>query len=460
MLLLDQVRQQYPTYNEWSDEDLLSGLRQKFYTDMSDDEFAQAVQEREENLRSELNGGAGGEFMAGVYGGVGSLNRAGQAVSQALGADGAAQWFDENARAAARRAQAADPVNDRILGAESVGEAARGVRQALVGNAPQMGATLAAGAAGFAAGGPLGALIGGLAVNYPLLFGENVQEQIEQQGKIESPGKAAGYAVPGALLDSAVNMLIPGGKSLGGMISKMFREGAEEGAEAGAKSTGRRIATRAAAGALVEAPTELAQTALTIHQAGGDPFAPENRMRLAEAAVAGAIVGGVAGGGLSLLERGSPKEDDTGQIDPATLDAADRENALRGLAADPEVRAVIGAQIAASGMNPRAEAAQLRLDDLAGAARQRALSDAEIQERDTLRGELDVIPDEWWSSDKAQTFLDRIIERRNRQVAKTSVAPEPMDTTPGGPEAQDAEMLRRRAEAEGVTAGTIDPAAV
>ena len=142
MLLLDQVRQQYPAYNDWSDADLLGGLRAKFYADLSNEEFNSQVDARERELRAEADGGAGGEFAAGVYGMGANLARAGQATAQAVGADRVAGYLAETAEGAQRAAQEADPVSSPLLDSKTVGDVATGVREVLAKNAPQIVATL------------------------------------------------------------------------------------------------------------------------------------------------------------------------------------------------------------------------------------------------------------------------------------------------------------------------------
>jgi hypothetical protein len=400
MLLLDQVRQQHPAYNDWSDADLLGGLRAKFYADLSDEEFNSQVDARERELRDEADGGAGGEFAAGVYGMGANLARAGQATAQAVGADRVAGYLAETAEGAQRAAQEADPVSSPLLDSKTVGDVATGVREVLAKNAPQIVATLGAGVAGVLAAGPLGGLVAGFAVNYPLMFGENVQEQLDQKGKIESPGKAAAWAVPGAALDAAINLLIPGGgKAAGGMVTRFVKGGA--------------------AGTLTEAPTEFTQQVLTIYQAGGDPTEPKNRQRLLEAAIAGALLGGVAGGGLSFLEKGSGHENDQGLIDPATISRAERDNALVELANDKDTKRLL----AANGIDVEA----------------------------IRKGDVSAL-----QSDAATKFLARIIERRNQERAKSAVAPQAQGSD-GSIKAQDAELERQRAVQEGVASGDIDP---
>ena len=236
-----------------------------------------------------------GAMKGGGYSSLASVNRAGQAVSQMLGYEGGEEYFDKNAQYYQQEAARADPYRDPILEADSFGQGVEGVVEGVAGSIPQLGASLAAGATGAAIGTAIapgvGTIIGGLGgvllASQPSLFGENAQEQIEQYGEIRDPWLAFGTSWPQALAETVIAAATFGvGKIAGGMISR------------GVKS--------AFLGTGIEGTTELAQTAATIAQAGGDITTPENRMRLAEAAIVGGALGGggvgcgegVGGGGL------------------------------------------------------------------------------------------------------------------------------------------------------------------
>jgi hypothetical protein len=340
------------------------------FPDGMDDAAITAAIENEiiPQVAKENDTGFWGAMKGGGYSSLASVNRAGQAVSQMLGYEGGEEYFDKNAQYYQQEAARADPYRDPILEADSFGQGVEGVVEGVAGSIPQLGASLAAGATGAAIGTAIapgvGTIIGGLGgvllASQPSLFGENAQEQIEQYGEIRDPWLAFGTSWPQALAETVIAAATFGvGKIAGGMISR------------GVKS--------AFLGTGIEGTTELAQTAATIAQAGGDITTPENRMRLAEAAIVGGALGGSVGGvtGAVLGPRSTKADPETGLIDPATLEQADRENVLFDMANDPEVAEVLRA----NGIDPAAEG--------------------------------------FAQSDAAQSFLDRIIERRNREAARS-----------------------------------------
>lgn len=346
----------------------------------------------------------GQDASAGIDRYQGGLYRAGQTAAQGLGFDDAATWFGRQADEQRQQAAATDTYDARILEADTFGEGVEGAAEAVVENAPQMAIGLGGAGAGALAGsafGPfgtiVGALLGGAAASYPSLVGENAQEQIDRSGSIESPGAAAGYAVPQAALDSFIGLLIPGARGLGGgMISR------------GIKAAG--------LGAATEAPTELAQDALTIYQAGGDPTAPENRTRLLESALIGGIMGGGVGGvtGTVLGPRSEKADPETGLIDPATMEQADRENVLFDMANDPEAVEVLRA----NGIDP---------------------TDPEFVSRT-----------------EAQNFLNRIIQRRNQQLSGV-VSNRGRTAVPRNVGAGGMDPAQARAEMDAIASGQLDP---
>jgi hypothetical protein len=376
------------------------------FPDGMDDAAITAAIENEiiPQVAKENDPGFGADLSAGIDRYQGGLYRAGQTAAQGLGFDDAATWFGRQADEQRQQAAATDTYDARILEADTFGEGVEGAAEAVVENAPQMAIGLGGAGAGALAGsafGPfgtiVGALLGGAAASYPSLVGENAQEQIDRSGSIVSPGAAAGYAVPQAALDSLIGLLIPGARGLGGgMVSR------------GLKAAG--------LGAVTEAPTELAQDALTIYQAGGDPTAPENRTRLLESALIGGIMGGGVGGvtGAVLGPRSTKADPETGLIDPATLEQADRENVLFDMANDPEVAEVLRA----NGIDP---------------------TDPEFVSRT-----------------EAQNFLNRIIQRRNQQLSGV-VSNRGRTAVPRNVGAGGMDPAQARAEMDAIASGQLDP---
>jgi hypothetical protein len=172
---------------------------------------------------------------------------------------------------------------------------------------PQMGATLAGGATGAkigAAFGPvgagIGALVGGAAASLPFFYGMNRERQKEAIKKgirtEVDEGAAALTAIPQATLDAILGRLFVGKLGLtnravggGGIFTR------------GVKGT--------AAGAIIEAPTELGQQVLERAQAGLPLTSEDAIAEYREAAIAGGLLGGsirgaatVAGGDVAARE--------------------------------------------------------------------------------------------------------------------------------------------------------------
>ena len=154
-------------------------------------------------------------------------------------------------------------------------------------SAPQMASTFAGAGAGFAVGGPVGAVVGGFLANMPYFYGDNRERQkeaIERGFRTEmDEGAAALYAVPQSLLDAA----------FAGIGAKFI-------STAGLKAGGG-LLTRATkgsvSGAIIEAPTELGQQFLNRYQAGLPIDSDEAKLEYMEAAKGGALLGGLFGGG-------------------------------------------------------------------------------------------------------------------------------------------------------------------
>ena len=174
-------------------------------------------------------------------------------------------------------------------------------------SAPQMGATLAGvatgakiGAALGPAGAGIGALVGGAAASLPFFYGMNRERQkeaIDQGLRTEvDEGAAALTAIPQATLDAILGRLFVGKLGLtnravggGGIFTR------------GVKGT--------AAGAIIEAPTELGQQVLERAQAGLPLTSEDAIAEYREAAIAGGLLGGsirgaatVAGGDVAARE--------------------------------------------------------------------------------------------------------------------------------------------------------------
>jgi len=174
-------------------------------------------------------------------------------------------------------------------------------------SAPQIGATLTGGIAGAKFGAPLGpvgaglgALVGGVAASLPFFYGMNRERQkeaIDQGLRTEiDEGAAALTAIPQATLDAILGRLFVGklgltNRAVGG--GGIFTRGVKG----------------VAAGAVVEAPTELGQQVLERAQAGLPLTSEDAIAEYREAAIAGGLLGGsirgtatIAGGDVAARE--------------------------------------------------------------------------------------------------------------------------------------------------------------
>ena len=158
-------------------------------------------------------------------------------------------------------------------------ELARQVPLAIAEQAPNIGATLAAGRTGAMVGGafgPVGAVVGGLGgAAIPSLvsqFGGNIERQAKEGAPIDV-GAAGAAAVPQAALDVAGTFVPFGrtlvGKALGAGVEKALARGASEAAEKIAQESLKKALVKGTLiGGAAEIPTEIAQQMLERAQAG------------------------------------------------------------------------------------------------------------------------------------------------------------------------------------------------
>lgn len=249
---------------------------------------AQVVAAITQRLASQKSG-ISGEFQRGLE----SIKSSGRtALESLIGSpeEAAARGLERQAEMEQRYAEG--PSLERVKrayeqeGLLAAGKEALGqIPEAISGQLPNIGATVAGARLGAMAGslaGPGGAIIGGLAgAVAPSLvqqFGSNIERQAaEQQARGEaldiSRGRAAAAAAPQAALDVA-GQLIPLGRTLAGkllgkeidtLLSKGSKETAEKLAE---ESLTKTLAKGTAVGAVAEVPTEITQQMLERWQAG------------------------------------------------------------------------------------------------------------------------------------------------------------------------------------------------
>jgi hypothetical protein len=273
--------------------------------------------------------GLGSSLAQGASAGIdqfqSSLYSAAEGLGRAVGSPGLERFGRAGRIEQQLQAETAFPseLRQAFTDVESVGGAARATTEAVAGSLPSTAAGVAAALAGAKGGAKLGAafgpkgalagsfiggIAGGAAAAFPQLFGTNIERQIQESGDITSPGAAARAATIQAPLESAADIA-----SLG--AARVFRRPATEAVQAVGQSLGRRVATGAVVGAGLEAPIEVAQTALERQQAGLPVFTREGGAgrEYLEAALGGAAAGGVTGAALrgAFGERPAPPETPT-----------------------------------------------------------------------------------------------------------------------------------------------------
>jgi hypothetical protein len=251
-----------------------------------------------------------------------SLYSAAEGLGRAVGSPNLERFGREGRVEQQLQAETAFPseLRQAFTDVTGVGSAARATTEAVAGSLPATAAGLGGALAGAKLGAPLGlpgivggGIVGGTAAAFPLLFGTNIERQIQESEDITSPGAAARAAAIQAPLESVADIA-----SLG--AARVFRRPATEAAQAAGQGLGRRVAKGALVGAGFETPIELAQTALERQQAGLPVFTREGGAgrEYLEAALGGAAAGGVTGGAL----RGAFGERPAPEAAPAIPEAA------------------------------------------------------------------------------------------------------------------------------------------
>jgi hypothetical protein len=175
--------------------------------------------------------------------------------------------------------------------------------------APILGTTLAGAGLGFLAGGPFGAIAGGAAASFPLLFGGNVQRQEEQvaAGELESVniekaliaagGQAAIEGIAGRIL-----ALAPFAKGTGSLWT--------------------RVPKGAAVGVAAEVPTEITQQLIERAQAGLPIDSDDAIKEYVEAGVAAGILGGGIGSFGGAVQRDRTQYDKDRELNEDIIESA------------------------------------------------------------------------------------------------------------------------------------------
>lgn len=267
---------------------------------------------------------------------------------------GIGAFGDEKAARDMRRAAAEEAKNVKTTTWEDV-KAAEGfgntistggafVRDQLAGTLPYAAQTYAGAKIGAMAGAatpiPGGALVGGalgaVGANLPALFGSNLARQDQENPNAPlNKTAAAAAAVPQAALDAASTVFLFGralgvnklaGEAINKLVTKSAAEGEAKLVASAQQSLWKASAKGAASGAVVEMPTELAQTVLERWQAGLTLTGPEANKEY-EATLAGAAAVGGALGPVHSIQARNAAQATIKEREQATADAA-RADAL------------------------------------------------------------------------------------------------------------------------------------
>lgn len=221
-------------------------------------------------------------------------------------------------------------------------------RDSLAGTLPYMAQTAAGAKLGSMAGSPLGpggALVGGalgaVGANLPALFGSNLARQDQENPNAPlNKTAAAAAAVPQAALDAASTVFLFGralgvnklaGEALNKLVTKSAAEVEAKLVASAQQSLLKASAKGAASGAVVEMPTELAQTVLERWQAGlaltGADANKEYEATLAGAAAVGGALGPVHSIQARNAAQATIKEREQVTADAARADALLKDEA-------------------------------------------------------------------------------------------------------------------------------------
>jgi hypothetical protein len=184
------------------------------------------------------------------------------------------------------------PAPTRLADVEDIGDFLTFVGEGAGQTVPEMAATIGGGLAGGLFGGPPGFIAGSTAVATPLFFGRNIQRQEQQVGlgQLDEVNRMNAFmtAVPQALLNSVGDKILLTGRALGLSIPA-------------SQNLFVRVGQFGAAGAVVEAPTEIAQQMMERAQAGLPLDSEDAVAEYLEAGVLGGIIGAGVGGGLGAF---------------------------------------------------------------------------------------------------------------------------------------------------------------
>jgi hypothetical protein len=278
--------------------------RAQAFVQQEEEAFRQRYAERfGEELDFEDSTAFGRGLDIGATSAYGALGTAARSAGEGIGID-FLRNLGERMEGSARLEQIAEAgrmqAPTRLADVEGVGDFLTFVGEGAGQTLPEMGATIGGGflggLAGATQGNPLSAgagfIAGSTAVATPLFFGRNIQRQEQQVGlgQLDEVNRMNAFmtAVPQALLNSVGDKILLTGRALGLSIPA-------------SQNLFVRIGQQGAAGAVVEAPTEIAQQMMERAQAGLPLDSEDAIAEYIEAGVLGGIIGAGVGGGLGAF---------------------------------------------------------------------------------------------------------------------------------------------------------------
>lgn len=286
--------------------------RAQAFIQQEEEAFRQRYAERfGEELDFEDRNAFGRGLDVGTTSAYGALGTAARSAGEGMGIDFLSR-LGTGMEGSARMEQIAEAgrmqAPTRFADVENVGDFLTFVGEGAGQTAPEMAATIGAGAlgsvaggiAGGAAAGPLGALAGSgtgfiagsTAAATPLFFGRNIQRQEQQvaAGALPEVDRMAALRTAGgqALLNSVGDKILATGRLLGIRIPP-------------SQNLFVRVGQYGAAGAVVEVPTEITQQLMERAQAGLPIDSDDAIAEYIEAGILGGVIGAGVGGGLGAF---------------------------------------------------------------------------------------------------------------------------------------------------------------
>ena len=302
MSTLDEYRQAFPEYQNYSDPELAAILYKEYGEGKDKFDFWLTVTGKGQRATP---------FEAGTAGLKSAAQTGIAALQSQLGYEEAAK---ENLKEAQQRQEdIAQRYRREVPTAAEIGMSpsrlARYAYEVGAESVPYALPSVIGGIGGGIIGGPIGAAAGASALSFPVFTATNIQRQVQEGAPLQdvSIGRAAATAVPQAAFDALIGRYIP-------FIGK-----------AATGSLVRRSTLKALEGGAVEGLTETAQQALEILQANPEKltdFSPEVRQELVESAVAGGLLGGGLGAVTGAVSR-QPTVEPTTPTEPTAAQPAE-----------------------------------------------------------------------------------------------------------------------------------------